>query len=105
METTTTFENIIQDNKVVLVDFWAEWCAPCRMLGPIIDELKVDYKDKAEIIKIDTMKDQSLAANFEIRSIPTIIIFKNGEVQERMMGVRNKSFYSDKLNYYLDNAN
>ena len=102
---TTTFKNIVKDNKVVLVDFWAEWCGPCRMLGPIIDELKSEYSDKAEIIKIDTMENQSLASELKIMSIPTVVIYKDGEPQERLMGVRSKSFYSDKLNYYLSNAN
>jgi len=106
METmTTNFEQIIKDNKVVLVDFWADWCAPCRMLGPIIDEIKSEYTDKASIIKIDTMTNNDIASQFEIRSIPTVIIFKNGEPQERIMGVRNKSFYTDKLNYYLADEN
>ncbi len=106
METmTTNFEQIIKDNKVVLVDFWADWCAPCRMLGPIIDEIKSEYTDKASIIKIDTMTNNDIASQFEIRSIPTVIIFKNGEPQERIMGVRSKSFYTDKLNYYLADEN
>tara|TARA_Y100001973_G_C5137292_1_gene301028 strand:- start:140 stop:460 length:321 start_codon:yes stop_codon:yes gene_type:complete len=106
METmTTNFEQIIKDNKVVLVDFWADWCAPCRMLGPIIDEIKSEYTDKAGVIKIDTMANSDIASQFEIRSIPTVIIFKNGEPQERIMGVRSKSFYTDKLNYYLADEN
>ena len=77
---TTNFDQIIKDNKVVLVDFWADWCAPCRMLGPIIDEIKLEYTDKAGVIKIDTMANNDIAGQFEIRSIPTVIIFKNGEL-------------------------
>ena len=98
-------QEVLDADTPVLVDFWADWCAPCRMLGPIIDEIKLEYTDKAGVIKIDTMANNDIAGQFEIRSIPTVIIFKNGEPQERIMGVRSKSFYTDKLNYYLADEN
>ena len=76
--TQNNFKDTLKNNKVVLVDFWAAWCGPCRMLGPTIDELEKDYKDKAVVGKIDTTEEDVLAAQFGIRSIPTILIFKDG---------------------------
>ena len=86
----------------MLVDFWAAWCGPCRMLGPTIDELEKDYIDKAIIAKVDTVEEGEIASQFGIRSIPTILIFKDGTMVEQLTGVRPKSFYSDKINYYLN---
>ena len=100
--TQNNFKDTLKNNKVVLVDFWAAWCGPCRMLGPIIDELEKDYVDKAIVAKIDTVEEGDLAAQFGIRSIPTILIFKDGVKVEQVMGVRPKSFYSDKIEYYLN---
>tara|TARA_Y100000310_G_scaffold303125_1_gene341168 strand:- start:1180 stop:1491 length:312 start_codon:yes stop_codon:yes gene_type:complete len=100
--TKSNFKDTVTNNKVVVVDFWAAWCGPCRMLGPIIDELEKDYVDKAIVAKIDTVEEGDLAAQFGIRSIPTILIFKDGVKVEQVMGVRPKSFYSDKIEYYLN---
>jgi len=100
--TQNNFKDTLNNNKVVLVDFWAAWCGPCRMLGPTIDELAKDYEDKAVVGKIDTVEEEGLAAQFGIRSIPTILIFKNGKQVEQVTGVRPKSFYSDKIDYYLN---
>ena len=100
--TKSNFKDMVTNNKVVVVDFWAAWCGPCRMLGPIIDELEKDYVDKAIVAKIDTVEEGDLAAQFGIRSIPTILIFKDGVKVEQVMGVRPKSFYSDKIEYYLN---
>lgn len=96
------FKNILKDNKVVLVDFWAEWCGPCRILSPMIDELEKEYKDKVVVGKVNTMHESELASEFRIRSIPTIIIFKDGKEKEQIRGIMSKSYYSDKLNYYLN---
>ena len=100
--TSKNFKETLKENKVVLVDFWAEWCGPCRMLTPTINELEEEYKEKVTIGKVNTMHESQLAADFGIRSIPTIIIFKDGEVKEQIRGVMSKSYYSDKLNYYLN---
>ena len=96
------FKNTLKNNKVVLVDFWAEWCGSCRMLTPTIELLEQEYKDKAVIGKINTEQEQELAREFGIRSIPTVIIFKEGVEMERIGGASSKSTYSDKINYYLN---
>tara|TARA_R110001592_G_scaffold6133_4_gene33264 strand:+ start:12131 stop:12442 length:312 start_codon:yes stop_codon:yes gene_type:complete len=100
--TKNNFKDTLEKNKVVLVDFWAEWCGPCRMLGPTIDELEKDYQDKAIVAKINTEEERELAVEFGIRSIPAILIFKDGVQVEQVMGVRPKSYYSDKIKYYLN---
>tara|TARA_B100002019_G_C21029908_1_gene479077 strand:+ start:61 stop:372 length:312 start_codon:yes stop_codon:yes gene_type:complete len=97
-----TLENTLNHNKVVLLDFWAEWCGPCRILGPTIEELEKDFKDKAVIGKLNVTDNPQSSSKYSVRSIPTVIIYKNGEEVERLVGVRDKTFYTDKINYYLN---
>ena len=82
---------------VTVVDFWAEWCGPCRMIGPIIEELASDYEDKAVIGKVNVDDNPNVSMQFGIRSIPTILILKNGEVVDKQVGVTTKKALADKI--------
>lgn len=92
----------MQSDKPVLIDFWAAWCGPCKVLGPIVDELSGEYEGKAIIGKINTEQQQRLAATFQIKSIPTLLVFKEGKMVERFTGVVPKPNLEEILDTYLD---
>tara|TARA_B100001093_G_scaffold338565_1_gene323341 strand:- start:1840 stop:2163 length:324 start_codon:yes stop_codon:yes gene_type:complete len=94
-------EVVLKSEKPVMVDFWAEWCGPCRMLGPIIEELSNDYKGKVVVGKLDVDSNQEFAAKFGVRNIPTVLTFKNGELVNRQVGVSAKNVYADNLDSLL----
>ena len=97
--TTENFD--VAKEGVALVDFWAPWCGPCRMLAPVIDELAEEFEGKAKICNVNTDEVQDLAVEFGIRSIPTLLFFKNGEVVEQMVGAQSKQAIADKINSLL----
>ena len=82
-----TFEKTLNEGKLMMVDFWAEWCVPCQMLGPVIEGLAEKYEGRAVVGKINTDEEQALAMSFGISSIPTVVFFKDGEEIERLVGV------------------
>ena len=94
-------ETVLNSDKPVLVDFWATWCGPCRMLGPIIEEVAADFEGKAVVGKVDVDNNQQVSVDYGIRNIPTVLIFKNGEVVDKIVGVANKEVIVEKLNSYL----
>jgi len=95
--TDANFDETIATDKPVLVDFWAEWCGPCRMIGPIVEELAGEYGDKAVIGKVNVDLNPNTAAKFGIRSIPTLLVFKNGEVVDKQVGATNKAALAGKI--------
>ncbi|GGF73168.1 MULTISPECIES: thioredoxin [Wenyingzhuangia] len=96
--TDATFEEVVlQSDKPVLVDFWAAWCGPCRMVAPIIDELTEEYEGKAVIGKVDVDANQEFAAKYGVRNIPTVLVFKGGEVVDKQVGVAPKATYAAKI--------
>jgi thioredoxin 1 len=84
-----------------VVDFWAPWCGPCRMVGPVIEELATEYDGKAVVGKVDVDANQEFAAKYGVRNIPTVLVFQNGEVVGRQVGVAPKQTYADSLNALL----
>ena len=98
--TASNIEDTIKEG-VALVDFWAPWCGPCRMIAPVIEELAEDFDGKAKICKVNTDEEQDIAIKYGIRSIPTIILFKDGVVVEQMVGAASKQAFEEKLNALL----
>ena len=100
--TEQNFDEIIQKSSVpVLVDFWAEWCGPCKMLTPVLEKLAAEYGETVKIAKVNVDQQQNLAARYGIRSIPTIIIFSGGEIAEQMVGMQAKEALKAKLDSLL----
>lgn len=94
-------EVVLNSDKPVLVDFWAAWCGPCRMVGPIVDELSNDFEGRAVVGKVDVDKEGEIAMQFGIRNIPTLLVFKNGEVVDKQVGVAPKNVLAGKLEAQL----
>ncbi len=94
-------ELVIQSDVPVIVDFWAVWCGPCRMVGPIVEEIGKEYEGKARVVKLDVDNNNITAAKFGIRNIPTILFFKNGEVVDKQVGAVPKTVLVNKLEALL----
>lgn len=94
-------EVVLKSDKPVLVDFWATWCGPCRMLGPVIEELATEYEGRVVVGKVDVDNNQEFAAKYGVRNIPTVLLFKDGEVVGRQVGVAAKKTYTDALDSLL----
>lgn len=95
--TQDNFDATVKEG-ISMVDFWAPWCGPCRMLAPVIDELAEEFEGKANICKVNTDEEQDLAVKFGVRSIPTILFMKDGEVVDQMVGAASKQAFADKIN-------
>jgi len=88
---------VLKSDKPVLVDFWAEWCGPCRMVGPVVEELSKDYDGKALVGKVDVDSNPGISTKYGIRNIPTLLIFKGGEIVDKQVGAVPKSVLAGKL--------
>ena len=96
--TDSNFESeVLQSDKPVLVDFWAEWCMPCRMLAPTIDKIATEYAGKVKVGKVDTDANREISIKYGISAIPTVILFKNGQVAQKFVGLRQERDFKEVL--------
>jgi thioredoxin 1 len=99
--TDANFEELINGSKPVVVDFWAEWCGPCRMIAPFVEELAEEYEEKVFIGKLNVDENEEVTARFGIRSVPTLLFFKNGELTDKLVGAAFKNTIEEKIKALL----
>ena len=99
--TNTSFDGLLEDQKLVIVDFWATWCGPCRMLSPLLDEIEEEMSDKITVVKVNVDDADEIAMRYRIMSIPTLLFFKNGQIVDKTVGAMPKSTLVDKINANL----
>lgn len=99
--TDQNFEEVINTEVPVLVDFWAEWCGPCKMIGPVVEELAGDYEGKAVIGKVNVDENMGVSQKYGIRNIPTLLVIKNGEIVDKQIGAVPKAVLAEKLDKHI----
>jgi len=99
--TSENYESILKSETPVVVDFWATWCGPCRMVGPVIESLAEEYEGKTSVCKLNVDENPDLATEYKIMSIPTVLIMKNGEIVDKAVGVRTKEEYQNMIEKVL----
>ncbi len=99
--TNSNFKELTNEGKLVVADFWAEWCGPCKMLGPIIDELSTEFEGRVTIGKVNVEDEQDLAVQFGVRNIPTVLFIKNGEVVDKQVGAVPKTALLEIINKHI----
>lgn len=94
-------QEVLQSDKVTLIDLWAEWCGPCKMMNPVVEELAHHYKDRVVVGKLNVDDNPEVPTNYNVRGIPTFLLFKNGELKEKIVGLQTKQFLQKKIESYL----
>ncbi|MDR1381536.1 MAG: thioredoxin [Tannerella sp.] len=100
--TDENYSELLSGDKPVVLDFWAEWCGPCRMVGPVIDELAAEYENRVVVGKVDVDDNDDIVTEYGIRNIPTVLFFKDGVVIDKQVGVAQKSVFIEKMNRLLE---
>lgn len=100
--TDTNFDETINNNELVVVDFWAPWCGPCRKLGPVLDDIAHEYSEKLKVVKLNTDENAESAKKHSVSGLPTLLLFKNGESVERMVGMLSKATIVSNIEKHLN---